>query len=348
MIDLRSDTVTKPSEEMREAMMSAAVGDDVYGDDPTANSLEERVAALFGFEAALFTATGSLANQLAIRQLVKPGEELVTETFSHIVRAELGAGAAFSGITTRTWESPRGILNAADPLRIARPDSGPYQVSTTAIAVENTHNFGGGTVQSIDEIKKLREGSMKLGLSMHLDGARIWNAHVASGVSFLEYGKYFDTVSVCLSKGLGAPVGSLMLSNKERVASARIWRKRYGGGMRQIGMLAAAGHYALDNNIERLTIDHEHSRSLAAAVSEVAPTVVNPAEVDTNIVILDLTGASISAADLNSQLKSAGILASTVGPTILRLVTHLDVSNADIEKVNSVLPELVERAFKAQ
>jgi len=348
MIDLRSDTVTKPSEEMREAMMSAAVGDDVYGDDPTANSLEERVAALFGFEAALFTATGSLANQLAIRQLVKPGEELVTETFSHIVRAELGAGAAFSGITTRTWESPRGILNAADPLRIARPDSGPYQVSTTAIAVENTHNFGGGTVQSIDEIKKLREGSMKLGLFMHLDGARIWNAHVASGVSFLEYGKYFDTVSVCLSKGLGAPVGSLMLSNKERVASARIWRKRYGGGMRQIGMLAAAGHYALDNNIERLTIDHEYSRSLAAAVSEVAPTVVNPAEVDTNIVILDLTGASISAADLNSQLKSAGILASTVGPTILRLVTHLDVSNADIEKVNSVLPELVERAFKAQ
>jgi len=348
MIDLRSDTVTRPSKEMREAMMSAAVGDDVYGDDPTANSLEERVAALFGFEAALFTATGSLANQLAIRQLVKPGEELVTETFSHIVRAELGAGAAFSGITTRTWESPRGILNAADPLRIARPDSGPYQVSTTAIAVENTHNFGGGTVQSIDEIKKLREGSMKLGLFMHLDGARIWNAHVASGVSFLEYGKYFDTVSVCLSKGLGAPVGSLMLSNKERVASARIWRKRYGGGMRQIGMLAAAGHYALDNNIERLTIDHEYSRSLAAAVSEVAPTVVNPAEVDTNIVILDLTGASISAADLNSQLKSAGILASTVGPTILRLVTHLDVSNADIEKVNSVLPELVERAFKAQ
>ncbi len=348
MIDLRSDTVTKPSAEMRAAMMSAAVGDDVYGDDPTANSLEERVAALFGFEAALFTATGSLANQLAIRQLVKPGEELITETFSHIVRAELGAGAAFSGITTRTWESPRGILRAADPLRIARPDSGPYQVSTTAIAVENTHNFGGGTVQSITEIQELREQSLKMGLLMHLDGARIWNAHVTSGVSFLEYGKYFDTVSVCLSKGLGAPVGSLMLSNKERVASARIWRKRYGGGMRQIGMLAAAGHYALDNNIDRLSQDHAHARSLASAVSAVSPAVVNPAEVDTNIVILDLSGAARSAAELNGELKNAGILASTVGPTILRLVTHLDVSAADVAKVNSVLPELVERAFKAK
>ena len=348
MIDLRSDTVTRPSTEMRAAMMSAAVGDDVYGDDPAANSLEERVAALFGFEAALFTAAGSLANQLAIRQLVKPGEELVTETFSHIVRAELGAGAAFSGITTRTWESPRGILRAADPLRIARPDSGPYQVSTTAIAIENTHNFGGGTVQSITEIQELREQSLKMGLLMHLDGARIWNAHVASGVSFLEYGKYFDTVSVCLSKGLGAPVGSLMLSNKERVASARIWRKRYGGGMRQIGMLAAAGHYALDNNIDRLSQDHKHARSLASAVSAVAPAVVNPAEVDTNIVILDLSGAARSAAELNGELKNAGILASTVGPTILRLVTHLDVSAADVAKVNSVLPELVERAFKAK
>jgi len=347
MIDLRSDTVTKPSEEMRAAMMRAEVGDDVYGDDPTANSLEERVAALFGFEAGLFTPTGSLANQLAIRQLVKPGEELITETFSHIVRAELGAGAAFSGITTRTWESPRGALVAADPLRIARPDSGPYQVSTTAIAVENTHNFGGGTVQLIDEIRTLREASLQMGLFMHLDGARIWNAHVASGVSFLEYGKYFDTVSVCLSKGLGAPVGSVMLSNKERVASARIWRKRYGAGMRQIGMLAAAGHFALDHNIERLAIDHEHARSLASAVHAVAPAVVDPSEVDTNIVILDLTGSAISAGDINGELKKAGILASTVGPTTLRLVTHLDVSAAQIATVNSVLPELVERAFKA-
>lgn len=346
MIDLRSDTVTQPSEEMRAAMAHAPVGDDVYGDDPTANSLEERVAALFGFEAALFTPTGSLANQLAIRQLVKPGEELITETFSHIVRAELGAGAAFSGITTRTWEAPRGALKAQDPLRIARPDSGPYQVSTVAIAVENTHNFGGGTVQSIDEIRALRGSSLTMGLTMHLDGARIWNAHIASGTSFLEYGKYFDTVSVCLSKGLGAPVGSLMISDKERIASARIWRKRYGAGMRQIGMLAAAGHFALDHNIDRLAEDHSNARALASAVHAVAPHVVNPQEVDTNIVILDLSGATMSAADLNAKLKAAGILASTVGPTILRLVTHLDVSAEQVAKVNSVLPELVQSAFE--
>lgn len=347
MIDLRSDTVTKPSAAMREAMMSAEVGDDVYGDDPTANSLEERVAALFGFEAGLFTPTGSLANQLAIRQLVKPGDELLTETFSHIVRAELGAGAVFSGITTRTWEAPRGILRAADPLHIARPNSGPYQVSTTAIAVENTHNFGGGTVQSIDEIRKLRQDSLKLDIFMHLDGARIWNAHVASGVSFLEYGKYFDTVSVCFSKGLGAPVGSVMLSNKERNVSARQWRKRYGAGMRQIGMLAAAAHYALDNNIERLSEDHKHAQSLARAVHAVADHVVNPVEVETNIVILNLSGLLTDAADLSAALKDAGILSSSVGPKILRLVTHLDVSDEDIAKVNSVLPALIERALEA-
>lgn len=347
MIDLRSDTVTKPSAAMREAMMSAEVGDDVYGDDPTANSLEERVAALFGFEAGLFTPTGSLANQLAIRQLVKPGDELLTETFSHIVRAELGAGAVFSGITTRTWEAPRGILRAADPIHIARPNSGPYQVSTTAIAVENTHNFGGGTVQSIDEIRKLRQDSLKLDIFMHLDGARIWNAHVASGVSFLEYGKYFDTVSVCFSKGLGAPVGSVMLSNKERNVSARQWRKRYGAGMRQIGMLAAAAHYALDNNIERLSEDHKHAQSLARAVHAVADHVVNPVEVETNIVILNLSGLLTDAADLSAALKDAGILSSSVGPKILRLVTHLDVSDEDIAKVNSVLPALIERALEA-
>jgi threonine aldolase len=204
-IDLRSDTVTRPSAAMREAIAQAPVGDDVYSDDPTVNSLEERVAALFGKEAGVFTPTGSLANQLAIRMLVAPGEELIAETNSHIVRAELGAAAVFSGITTRTFPAKNGLLKATDALEIARPNSGPYLVSTTAIAVENTHNFGGGTVQPISEIAALRKGADELGVALHLDGARIWNAHVASGVSFTEYGKYFDTISVCLSKGLGAP-----------------------------------------------------------------------------------------------------------------------------------------------
>ena len=285
LIDLRSDTVTKPSAGMREAMASAPVGDDVYGEDPTINSLEERVAQLFGKEAALFCPSGSLANQLAIRMLVNPGEELITETNSHIVRAELGAGAVFSGITTRTWLANRGLLSANDPLNIARPDSGPYLVSTTAIAVENTHNFGGGTVQPIEEIKKLRQESEKLGIFLHLDGARIWNAHIASGVDFKEYGKYFDTISVCLSKGLGAPVGSLMVSTKERVLKARQWRKRYGAGMRQAGILAAAGHYALDNNLPLLKDDHRRAKSIANAIYAVAPKLINPATVDTNIAV---------------------------------------------------------------
>ena len=345
LIDLRSDTVTKPSAGMREAMAKALVGDDVYGEDPTINSLEERVAKLFGKEAALFCPSGSLANQLSIRMLVAPGEELITETNSHIVRAELGAGAVFSGITTRTWLASRGLLSADDALNIARPDSGPYLVSTTAIAVENTHNFGGGTIQPISEIKKLREESEKLGIALHLDGARIWNAHIASGVELIEYGKYFDTVSVCLSKGLGAPVGSLMIASKERVAKARQWRKRYGGGMRQAGILAAAGHYALDNNLPLLKVDHVRAKSIATAVAAVAPKVIDPATVDTNIVGLELATLKISASELSNQLKEKGILAGALGPKYLRLVTHLDLTDGDIEVVNQILPQLLQRAL---
>jgi threonine aldolase len=345
LIDLRSDTVTKPSAGMRDAMASATVGDDVYGEDPTLNSLEERVAQLFGKEAALFCPSGSLANQLAIRMLVNPGEELITETNSHIVRAELGAGAVFSGITTRTWLADRGLLSANDPLNIARPDSGPYLVSTTAIAVENTHNFGGGTVQPLEEIKKLRQESEKLGIFLHLDGARIWNAHIASGVDFKEYGRYFDTISVCLSKGLGAPVGSLMVSTKERVSKARPWRKRYGAGMRQAGILAAAGHYALDNNLALLKNDHRRAKSIADAIYSVAPKLIDPATVDTNIVGLDISTLKITASDLSAQLKENGVLASALGPKYLRLVTHLDLADGDIETVNQVLPQLLQRAL---
>jgi len=345
LIDLRSDTVTKPSDGMREAMAKALVGDDVYGEDPTINSLEERVAKLFGKEAALFCPSGSLANQLSIRMLVAPGEELITETNSHIVRAELGAGAVFSGITTRTWLASRGLLSADDALNIARPDSGPYLVSTTAIAVENTHNFGGGTIQPISEIKKLREESEKLGIALHLDGARIWNAHIASGVELIEYGKYFDTLSVCLSKGLGAPVGSLMIASKERVAKARQWRKRYGGGMRQAGIVAAAGHYALDNNLPLLKVDHVRAKSIATAVAAVAPKVIDPATVDTNIVGLELATLKISASELSNQLKEKGILAGALGPKYLRLVTHLDLTDGDIEVVNQILPQLLQRAL---
>ena len=336
-IDLRSDTVTQPSAAMREVIAGAPVGDDVYGDDPTVNSLEERVAAMFGKEAGLFSPTGSLANQLAIRMLVAPGEELIAETNSHIVRAELGAAAVFSGITTRTFPARNGLLKAADALEIARPDSGPYLVSTTAIAVENTHNFGGGTVQPISEIAALRKGADELGLALHLDGARIWNAHVASGVSFTEYGKYFDTISVCFSKGLGAPVGSMMLSTKERITNARVWRKRYGAGMRQIGLLAAGVHYALDSNIDRLAEDHRRAKEIAVAIASVNPLLIDPSTVETNIVGLDLASLPITAAELAQRCRDAGLWISALGPKYARLVTHLDIDDAQCAEAIEIL-----------
>ena len=336
-IDLRSDTVTQPSDAMRAAIASAPVGDDVYSDDPTVNSLEERVAALFGKEAGLFCPTGSLANQLSIRTLVKPGEELLVETRSHIVRAELGAAATFSGITTRTWPSKDGLLVAEDALAIAHENAGPYLVSTAAIAVENTHNFGGGTVQPIAEIEKLSRQARARGIAMHLDGARIWNAHIASGVSFLEFGKHFDTISVCLSKGLGAPIGSVMLSTKARVAEARIWRKRYGAGMRQVGILAAAGHYALDNNIARLAEDHARAKKIAIALHAVDASLVDPAKVETNIVGLDLTKLGITASDLSTRCKEAGLWISALGPYYARLVTHLDFNDQQCDEAIEIL-----------
>lgn len=345
VIDLRSDTVTKPSAAMREVIASADVGDDVYGDDQTVNSLEERVAALFGKEAAVFAPTGSLANQLAIRMLVAPGEELICEANSHIARAELGAAAVFSGITTRTWRDERGLLNHQNAMSFAKPNSGPYLVSTTAIAVENTHNFGGGTVQPIEEIAKLRSSSEPLGLKMHLDGARIWNAHVASKTPFVEYGKYFDTISVCLSKGLGAPVGSLMISTKERVAKARVWRKRYGAGMRQIGLLAAAGHFALDNNIALLARDHSNAKKLSQACHNAVPSTVDPTTVETNIVGLDLAGAKLSAADFAVAAKNEGLLVSALGPSYVRLVTHMDVSDSQIDEACEKLGKLLVNSF---
>ena len=336
-IDLRSDTVTRPSQGMRDAIAAAPVGDDVYNDDPTVNSLEERVAAMFDKEAGIFTPSGSLANQLAIRMLVAPGEELIAETNSHIVRAELGAAAVFSGITTRTFPAKNGLLKAADALELARPNSGPYLVSTTAIAVENTHNFGGGTVQPITEIAALRKGADELGLALHLDGARIWNAHVASGVSFPEYGRYFDTISVCFSKGLGAPVGSIMLSTKARVVNARVWRKRYGAGMRQIGLLAAAAHYALDNNLVHLTQDHRRAKALAIAIAAIDSSFIDPVTVETNIVGLDLSALPITAAELAARCKDAGLLISALGPKYARLVTHLDFDDVQCSQAIEIL-----------
>jgi threonine aldolase len=340
-VDLRSDTVTKPSDDMRRAMATAEVGDDVYGEDPTLTRLEETVAGLLGHEAGVFTPSGSMANQLGLRLLVKPGDELLADSMAHVLRAELGAAAALSGITSRTWVAPRGLLDAAQPLAMMTPNAGPYLVSTTAVAVENTHNFGGGTIQPLDQVAALRAGTQSVGVTMHLDGARLFNAHVATGIPLADYGQHFDTVSICLSKGLGAPVGSVLVTSKERAAEARVWRKRYGGGMRQAGILGAAALFALEHNVGRLAQDHEHAQLLASACHEAAPSVCDPANAPTNIVALDLSGHPLDAASLAAAASEQGVRISVLGPHTARLVTHLDVDAAGAQHAADVLARLL-------
>jgi threonine aldolase len=333
VIDLRSDTVTKPTDGMRAAMAAAEVGDDVYGEDPTANALEREVADRFGYEAALWTPTGSMANQIALQLLVKPGEELLCDIQAHVARFEMGAAAAYGGITTRTWAelSVPAIEAQVSP-------RGYYSVPTAALAVENTHNMRGGAVLPLADLRALRAVADRHGLGLHCDGARIWHAHVADGVPFAEYGALFDTVSVCLSKGLGAPAGSLLLSSAERIAEARFVRKRLGGGMRQIGVLAAAGRYALAHHLDRLADDHARAARLAAALEEYVA-----APVRTNIVALDLTKAPLTGPELAERAAGAGILLGATSPTAARLVTHLDVDDAGIDRAIDVLTGLLTR-----
>lgn len=342
VIDLRSDTVTRPTPGMRSAMAEAAVGDDVYGEDPTVNALEARVAAMLGHEAGLFVPTGSLGNQLGVRLLVPAGAELLCDQLAHVVRAELGAHAALGGVTTRTWSAPRGRLDPATVIAMAAPDAGPYLVSTAAVAVEDTHNFGGGTVQDLADMLTLRAWADEAGIALHLDGARLWNAHAATGVPLAETAGLFDTATVCLSKGLGAPVGSVLVSSTERIAHARVWRKRYGAGMRQVGILAAAGDYALDHHLSRLSEDHVRARRLADAIAAVRPDVVDPREVDTNIVVLDLSSGP-TAPELAAAAGERGVAVSVLGARTARLVTHLDVDDAGVERASEVLSGLLAR-----
>jgi threonine aldolase len=331
MIDLRSDTVTRPTEAMRAAMAAAEVGDDVYGEDPTVRALEEQVAGMLGKEAALFTPTGSMANVLAVRSLVGVGEEVLCESSAHIARAELGAHAFVAGLTMRTWTGRP--VELAQIERLYAPDLGPFFVSTRAIAMENTHNFGGGAVTPIEDMRAVRAFADERGLGVHVDGARLWNAHVATGTPLEAYGATADVLAVCLSKGLGAPVGSLVVGTAATIADARVWRKRLGGGMRQVGVLAAAGLHALDHHLERLADDHVHARLLADACG------LDPAAVDTNIVVVDVPDAPAVVA----AAREHDVLVSAVGPRALRMVTHLDVSRRDAEAAAAVLGKVLPR-----
>jgi threonine aldolase len=329
LVDLRSDTLTAPTDAMRAAMAAAEVGDDVYGEDPTVNALEEKVAALFGHEAAVFVPTGTMGNQICLRLVCPPAEELLCDADAHIVTYEHGGAAQHGGIQTRTVQG--GLMDAVRVREELRP-AGWGTVATRAVSVEQTHNRAGGAVHSLKALQGLRDLTREHGVLLHCDGARIWNAAVASGTPLSSYGALFDTLSVCLSKGLGAPVGSVVVTDTARAAEARILRKRLGGGMRQVGILAAAGIHALDHHLDRLAEDHRRAQLIGAAVG---------VEPETNIVPIDLTGAAYDGPQLAGAARDEGVLLSVVGPRKVRLVTHLDIDDDGAKKAADVVGRLL-------
>jgi threonine aldolase len=336
-VDLRSDTLTKPSAGMRAAMAGAAVGDDVYGEDPTVTELEAYVADLFGHESALFAPSGSMANQIALQLSVPPGDELLCDADAHVVTYETGAAAAIGGISTRTWPACGGGIDVELVASMVRYEG--YGVPTRAIAVEQTHNQAGGSIIAMDTLRGLRGLTDQAGVALHCDGARIWHAHLADAVPLIEYGQLFDTMSVCLSKGLGAPIGSLVVGRADAIARARIIRKRMGGGMRQVGVLAAAGLYALRHQLTRLADDHARARRLAVAFAHTG--LVDPADVRTNVVMLDLAKFYRDAPAVVEAAAAEGVLVTAMAPRLVRLVTHLDLDDAAIDRTIEVLTPIL-------
>lgn len=319
---------------MRAAMAAAPVGDDVYGEDPTINELQAYVADLFGHEAALFAPSGSMANQIALQLSVPSGSELLCDADAHIVTYEIGAAAAIGGISSRTWPASGGDIDVDQVASMVRQD-GYHAVATRGIAVEQTHNRAGGMIIPIETLRGLRTVADADGIAMHCDGARIWHAHVADGVPLRDYGAIFDTMSVCLSKGLGAPVGSLVVGSAEKIERAWWIRKRMGGGMRQAGILAAAGLYALRNNVDRVAEDHVRARRLAEALAPYG--VVDPERVRTNIVLIDLAKSSVDAPGLSAAAAAKGVLISSMGPRLGRVIFHLDVDDNGADQIIDVL-----------
>ncbi len=336
MIDLRSDTVTKPTPGMLAAMTAAAVGDDVYGEDPTANELERRVADLFGKEAGLFVPTGTMGNQVAVRVHCRPQDEVLLETTSHVYQWEAGGPAALSGVTCRPIDGRFGILGVADLADKIRPDD-MHAVRTRLVCLESTHNRGGGVVYPLETVKAISAWARANGLAMHLDGARIWNAMVASGVPAAEWGRHFDTISVCFSKGLGTPVGSAVVGPRDLIAQARRIRKLFGGAMRQVGYLAAACLYALDHHIDRLAEDHANAKLIAAAVAEVPGFTLTPPAVETNLVWFEVDARHGSARDVANRLREKGVLVAPLGKGVIRAVTHLDVTRGQCERAAAAI-----------
>ena len=331
IIDLRSDTVTKPTEAMREAMAKAEVGDDVYGEDPTVNRLQDMAAGLLGKKAALFVPSGTMANQLAIRIQTQPGQEVIAESKAHIVRYEQGAAGALAGVQLHWVVGDRGIMGPEQIEAAIRPTD-PHSIQTALICLENTHNSGGGTIYPLATIERIRTLASAHRIPMHLDGARLFNAVAATTLPPAAYAQHFETVSLCLSKGLGAPAGSLLLTNDPAlIDNAKRYRRMYGGAMRQAGILAAAGIYALDHHVGRLKDDHDNAKRLARKLQQISAITINPQHVDTNIVIFDVVGHKLAPAAIVAALKQEGVLINAIGGTSFRAVTHLDVSTRQID-----------------
>lgn len=330
-IDLRSDTVTQPTPEMREAMYRAEVGDDVFGEDPTVNALEERAAEMAGKQAAVFVPSGTMGNQVSIAVHTSPGREVVCDSHSHIVMYEMGMLARFSGCLARAIPTDDGRLSWKGIQSTIRGSSDHYR-GTGLIAVENTHNYAGGRVYSLESLQEIGSRARERGIPVHLDGARVFHAAAALGVPVHEVADPVDSVSFCLSKGLGAPVGSLVCGSREFIAEARLARKALGGAMRQAGVLAAAGLVALERSPANIPDVHADARFLAEALAEIPGIAINPADVETNIVFFDIAGTGVDAAAFLGALRADGVLALNLGPTRVRMVTHQDLDRADIER----------------
>lgn len=331
VIDLRSDTVTRPTLEMRAAIAAAEVGDDVLGDDPTVQRLEARSADLLGKPAAVYVPSGTMANQLAIRAQTEPGDEIIADANTHIFHYETGAPAALSGCLLNLVPGARGIFSADQVRAVIRPHD-DHCPRSRLIVVENTHNRGGGVVWPVESVRAIRDVAEHAGLRVHLDGARLMNACIAAGVAPPEYTQFADTVSMCFSKGLGAPVGSILVGDEATIGRARRFRKMFGGTMRQAGLLAAGAMYALDHHVERLAEDHAHARRLAEGLNDLPGLSCDPGGVQTNIVMVEVSPELGTAAKFEQRLYEAGVWTFSEGPTRIRAVTHLDVSGAQIEE----------------
>jgi threonine aldolase len=336
-IDLRSDTVTKPTDEMREAMARAEVGDDVYLEDPTVNRLQEMAAAMLGKEAALFVPTGTMGNQICVHLHTRPGHEVISEARSHIYNYEMSAMAVLSGTLARPVRGEDGILDWPSIEAAIRPRSSYYVAQTALVTLENTHNMAGGAVTSLDRIEEICKHAHAAGLPVHLDGARIFNAAVALKRDVAELARPFESVMFCLSKGLCAPVGSLIVGDREFIDRALPVRKMFGGGMRQVGVLAAAGIVALEKMTARLADDHANAQLLARGVAEIPGVKIDPEKAQTNIVIFDIGDTGMNTTELTARLKAREVLANGISPREMRMVTHHDVSRADCETALSAI-----------